>query len=105
MDGPPAGKRLKCIRGKLRPEPDTRRLKSKLVGLKGGGIVTFLDRIGDLFPGRRLPWPGWRVLLHHHFASRFHDQFIMRFLHGEETQVVSEVIHSLGDRRRMWLYA
>src|SRR5579863_3079072 len=104
MHRAPLSERLQGIGGKLRTRPDARRLKAKLIGLEGGGMMIFLECAGHFFPGRRLSRPRCRVLVHDHFAASFDYQFVMRFFHREKAQMIAEVIHPLGDIGGFWSY-
>src|ERR1700733_3075839 len=100
---PSGRKRLKRISCELRANPNTRRLKHKLVGLKSRRSENVGKRSRSFFPGRRLPWPLRCIPLHDHFATRLHHQFLVRLLNGEEAKKVSEVVHAFSARPRGWM--
>ena len=97
---PPGRKRLERIGGKLRPYPDARRLKSKLVGFEARWAAIVGNRFGCFFPRERQLRPRRRIPLHYHFASRLYHQFLVRFPNGEEAEKVAKKVHTLGARRR-----
>jgi hypothetical protein len=95
---PPGRKRLERIGGKLRPYPDARRLKSKLVGFETRWAVIVGNRSGCLFPRERQLRPRRRIPLHYHFAPRLYQQFAVRLLNGEKAETVPKKVHTLGAR-------
>jgi hypothetical protein len=100
---PSTSERLECILCKLRSQRNARRLKSELVGCKSLWTTILGQRPSRFFPGE-IRTRRWSLnTLHRNFASRFHDQFCMRFADSEEVKNVSKIVHSLGDCDRGWL--
>src|ERR1035438_7395458 len=96
-------KRLKCIGCKFRACLDSRRFETELIGFQSSGALIAGKKPRGLFPRKRAPRRRCCIAIHSYLTPGFHHQFLMRFLHGEEVEQVSEIVHSLGDRCRGWM--
>ena len=94
---------MQRIRGKLLPQFDARRLKSKLVGFESRGALIRGEQFDCFFPRRRTLRLRCWIVQHCYVTPRFHDQFLVRFLHREEVEEISKIVDSLRHGSRGWL--